>query len=493
MKFNWKKVAAAALAGIMVCGMFSGCKKGGSVGQNEIMYYFYGTEAPDTAMVMEKVNEKLKEKTGYTIKYKFLTSDNYDLVLNSGEKYDLVSAPDWLNYWQNVEKGTFLEITEDDFKKNAPYIWENGQKMLKTAKYNGKFYGIPSINEYAPDRCYMLRGDLMDKYGIKSIDSVDDLEKYLFAVAENEDDIIPFDTIGSEPYTMVSMFASDWDWAAVGTLSYAEHVYFKLDDPERKLFIAAEQPEYKEFSERMKRWMDKGVFSKSVLSNKTSDESSFKNGRSALAYVSDPWRCNVNWKEFQKDDRKNWDVRFYPVYMKHQRMYNYLNSNVAISSFSDKKEGALKVLNAIYGDEEIYDLFVYGIEGIHYNKIGDGKLEYLTRDRYWASESGIRNMNYTMKEELEFPGAQELVDKLYKSRVYDPIINMNRDYKDLREVQLALNEVYKTYSTPRCFGVVDDPDAALEKELAALKNAGIDKYVAEVQKKLDEYVKTMDE
>ena len=59
IKFNWKRIAAAALAGVLACSMLSGCKKGGTTGKNEIMYYFYGTEAPDTAMVMEKVNEKL--------------------------------------------------------------------------------------------------------------------------------------------------------------------------------------------------------------------------------------------------------------------------------------------------------------------------------------------------------------------------------------------------------------------------------------------------
>ena len=95
IKFNWKRIAAAALAGVLACSMLSGCKKGGTTGKNEIMYYFYGTEAPDTAMVMEKVNEKLKEKTGYTIKYKFLTSDNYDLVSVSYTHLIYVSVADF--------------------------------------------------------------------------------------------------------------------------------------------------------------------------------------------------------------------------------------------------------------------------------------------------------------------------------------------------------------------------------------------------------------
>lgn len=495
MKFKWKRTIAAVLMGVLACGMLGGCGRGTKTGSNEILYYFYGTEANDTAMVMEKVNEKLKEKTGYTIKYKFLSSDNYDLVISSGEKFDLVSAPDYLNYWENSAKGAFAKITPEDIQTNAPYIWENGQKYLKPlTNDDGSYYGITGIDEYAPDRCYVARGDLMDKYGIESLDTVDDVERYLDAVAKNEPNIIPFDMPGTTPYFMLNMWASDWGWAAVGTLSFGEHVYFRLDDPERKLFIAAEQPETKMFSEKMKKWMDNGYFSKSVLSNKTSSEDSFKNGRSALAWTSNPESCNTIWKEFQKDDRKNWDVRFYPVYSQTQRMYNYTNTIAAISSSSDNKEGALKVLNALYSDEELYQLFYYGIEGVHYEKIDDKhKKDLPAKENYWGPGAGIKNMNYRLDNVLEFPGADELVEELKGFAVYDPIINMSKNFEDLREVNLALTEVYKTYTTPRSYGVVDDVDAAIESELQALKTAGIDKYLDTLQRHLDEYVEKMND
>ena len=488
-----KRIFGLLLAAALVCTMLGGCGKSSATGDNEIMYYFYGSEMPDTAMVIEKVNDILKEKTGITIKYKFLTSDNYDLVLSSGEKYDLISAPDWLGYWENVEKGAFAQISEEDLKNNAPYIWENGRKFINAAKYEDKIYGIPGINEYSPDRCYVARGDLMDKYGIEALNSVDDVERYLTAVAENEPDLIPFDMPGTTPYFMLNMWASDWGWAAVGTLSFGEHVYFRLDDPERKLFIAAEQPESREFTQKMKEWREKGFFSKSVLSNKTNSEDSFKNGRSALAWTANPTSCNAIWKEFQKDDRKAWDVRFYPVYSKTQRMYNYLNSVVAISAFSENKDKALRVLNEIYSNEELYQLMVYGIEGVHYKNLGNGNKENLVTDRYGNPGSGIVNQNFKLEDELVFPGADELVAKLESYRVFDPIINCNMDYSDLREIKLALDEVYKTYTTPRCYGAIDDVDQALESEISALKKAGIDKYLEIVQKRLDEYAASLDE
>ena len=495
MKKGWR-VIASVLTLVLAAGLLlTGCNKGGTTSgeTKEILWCVVGDETKDSAMVTEKMNEILEEKLNLRIKFKYLTTDNYDLVLQSGEAYDIICAPDWLGYWDNIDRGAFAEITDEDLQTNAPYIWENGQQYLFAAKADGKLYGIPGMREYAPDRCYAARGDLMDKYGIPDLNTVDNVEKYLLAVADNEENIIPFDMPGTTPYFMLNMWASDWGWAAVGTLSFGEHVYFRLDDPERKLFIAVDQPESREFSLKMKEWMDRGVFSKSVLSNKVSSTDSFKNGRSALCWLSNPEECNRVWQEFQQDDRKKWDVRFYPVYSKTQRMYNYLNSVVSISNFSNNKADALKVLNEFYANEELYNLLARGIKGTHWDVDSEGYYQILDNDSYSGVTTGVYNMAYDIPTKLVFPGADELVAKLESFRVADPIINCNVNMPELKEIKVSLDEVYWNYTAPRCYGAVDDVDQAIADEREALKNAGIDQYVEVLQKRLDEFAASLDE
>jgi len=268
------RVVSIALTVAVLIALISGCgNKMRNAASDELVYCVIGEERKDSMPVMEKVNAVLKEKTGVTIKLKYLSTDNYDLVISSGENYDLIAAPDYMGFWTNAAKGAFAELSDEDIKTYAPYIWENGQKYLFATKSGGKRYGIPGFHEYAPDRCYVARGDLMDKYGIEALNNIDDVEKYLFAVADGESEIIPFDMEGFSPYFLLNMWASDWGWAAVGSLSFGEHVYFDINDPERKLFCAIDRPEMKEFTERIKKWNDKGVFSKSVLSNKIFSQS----------------------------------------------------------------------------------------------------------------------------------------------------------------------------------------------------------------------------
>lgn len=223
------------------------------------------------------------------------------------------------------------------------------------------------------------------------------------------------------------MMVNDQGWLSPGTVSCASPVFFNVDDSEKKLFIALEQEEMKEFTRRMKRWNDNGYFSKSALSNTITSVDSFKNGRSAAAFSSGPQEVNTIFNEFQKDERKNWDIRAYPICQKMQPAYGQLNMGTALSANTKKKEMALKVMNELFADEVIYDLMHYGIEGVHYNKLGDGLKEDLEIDSFYEFGTGIKNEKYILKNKLEFPNAQEVADRLKSVYRYEPLVNMRKD------------------------------------------------------------------
>ena len=491
MKKSIKKILCTVVAAATAVTLFAGCNKKSD--SSTLTYYVLGSETKDTQMVFDEVNKQLEEKTGLKVDFKFLSNDNYDLILSSGDPYDLITTPDWLNYWGNAAKGAFAEITDDDLKKNAPYVWEKASDILNYSKYKGVRYGIPNMHRYASNRCIVARGDLMDKYGIKDLDSNENIEKYLTAVAENEKGMIPFDMNGNNDFSLVSMFANDWGWAPVGSLSFAEPFYYRLDDPEHKLFIAVEQPEMLEYTKTMKRWNDKGFFSKSVLSNKTSSLESFKAGKSALALVGNLSECQNTWTEISKDERVNWDIRFYAREHHRQQMDGMLNGNVAISAFSTNKDNALKVVNEIYSNKELYLLLSYGIEGVHY-ALEDGMYVPKDSEAYVAPMSGIANDEFSPESKLTFPGCQELSAKLESNKVVNPLVNCPISDEGIREIKIAVSEVREQYSLPRGYGIFNGTaEEALAEELNALKTAGIDKYMQSVQEQANSYLESISE
>lgn len=467
--------------------------KGESSFQEEkITYYVHAGEAKDTQWILDEVNQRVKERCGVDMEFKLLSNDNYDLTLSAGENIDLIYGASWLGFVENAQNGAFAEISEEELKTYAPFVWENFGDVLNAGKIDGVCYGIPAKQDVTPNRCLMARGDLMEKYGIPDIDSLENIEKYLTAIAENEPDMVPFDLPGTDWYILLNMFLPDLKWGPIGTTGFGQPVYIHTEDPEHKVFIADEQPEMLAFTERMKEWNEKGFFSRSVLSNQTSSLDSFKNGTSALAYMGGPSDCQVAWDEMQKDDRASWDLRFVPLYQDHQMVNGYQQNLICISSFSKHKEAALRAINAMYEDPEVTRLFMYGIEGTHYRLDGEGNMEWVDADSKGWVNAGIINGDYEYPLRYTFQGAQKLIDRLESMKYVNPAINVIMSDESINTEKVAITEVLNQYMTPRCFGIIEGtPQEALDKELAELKKAGIDAFAEDRQMQLDAYMESI--
>ena len=491
------RIISLVLVLVLAVGMFAGCgdkkaKKDEGEFIKEVVWLVEGLEAADNLEVFELFNQKLEEKTGYTVKFEYFDRTQYDLKFAAGDSFDLVLSPDSLGYWKNASKGAFMELTEEDFKEYAPYIWEKGRTMLDTAKFDGKYYAIPGIEVTPPNRIIIARGDLMDELGIDSLNTIEDIDAYLMGVADlhkkGQTNIIPYNSPGNAPWMIFSMWASDWGWAAPGSLSYGGHYYYDIHDYDAKIFLAVDRPELKEYSEIVKKWYDNGVFSKSILSNTTSAEEAYRNGKSAFAWTSSPATANILYNDLKQiAGSDKWDTRFFSMYSKTQKTFNFMKTAVSISRNSKNKVGSLTVLNAIYEDKELYNLIKYGIEGKHYEVSEFG--EYAPLSENFSSPSmGIVNQEHTFATKYDFPYAADLLEEMKSIAVSDPLVNCPIHADDeAAAMQVKLGDVFTEYSTPRMYGAVPDVDEAIKKERKALEIAGTEAYIKIVQKQVDEF------
>ena len=159
-----------------------------------------------------------------------------------------------------------------------------------------------------------------------------------------------------------------------------------------------------------------------------------------------------------------------------------------------KKDAALAALNAIYSSEKLIRLVELGEEGVNYKILDNGKMEKIpTTSTSWIN-TGIRNGAFIPKTNLTFPGAEELVAELEKMGEYNPAVNCPISDEAVREVKVAMTEVYNSYTNPRYFGIIDGtPEEALKKEVDKLKKAGIERYIENMQTQLDAYMKELEE
>ena len=195
------------------------------------------------------------------------------------------------------------------------------------------------------------------------------------------------------------------------------------------------------------------------------------------------------WDELKKDDRINWDPRFFTRYQKRLQYDTCLAQNISISAFSKNKANALRVLDLMYSDKTLNQMLNYGLEGVHYNLHEDGS--YSQTEKFLdvgpiAPECIVDE--YQMQPHLDFPGYEKITEKLSKMGEVNPSVSMPTDDSNVREVKVALRDLYNQYTSPRMYGIFEGTaKEALAREVKALKEAGIDIYIADLQKQLDAY------
>ena len=444
-----------------------------------------GEEYLDAAEVYAKVGEIVKEKTNTTLEFKFVSFDNYNTFISSGEKYDMIGVVSWLSFWDFVQSEAFAVIPDQMITDNAPWMAQQLDGYLKQDTLNGKRYGISEFATEHTSYSYVVRGDLMAKYGIEKVENWQDIIHYLDVIAASDESLIPFNL--NSIYTLPSIYTQENGMMNIGGLNATAPMAYNIDANDGKLIDHMKLPEAVEFVARSQEWAAKGYWSKSALSNKVNLNSAFLEGVSALA------DCNLdqaNMLAKQIEEAGNeWDLKVIPKAM------NYaLSSNGSGIAFyngitEERMARALAVLDVLKGDVEVNKLMMNGIEGKHYEQIGPNLKLPLDDKGYGWQVIGVADTNNFMFAGGVIPGYSEIIEKIRANLKPDVLTDIAIDTSSIDVEGAALLDIFNEYIAPAFLGLVDgDPQAIIDDINARRAAAGVDKYIAEVQRQVDEFL-----
>lgn len=178
----------------------------------------------------------------------------------------------------------------------------------------------------------------------------------------------------------------------------------------------------------------------------------------------------------------------------HYRMVNAKNINVVAANSKHPAE-AVKFLNWLYDNQENYDLFMYGIEGKTYKKVGDKGVESVidpatNMPLYIQDDWMIGNLNF-IRVDQTLTGASK---KLYEADPEAKNFFAADFFFDPTPVKAEMGNVQAVYVSDvlPIYRGVKDYDSSIKGALDKLKAAGIDKVIQEYQKQLDAYKETLE-
>lgn len=526
MKTLLKKIMALALAGVMMLGLFAGCGNSTSspttpageetktpAAENApteaegidlsehltLKMYLIGDRTEDFDAVYDKINEILEEKLNCSIEVEFLSwgehSTKYSLLFTSGQDFDLIfTASGWAHYEQTVSLNGFYELSEDFIQTYAPGIWEVvPQTAWDQARINGKIYMVPNYQNEFGVKVIAARGDLMEKYGYDSLDTWEQLAAFFMDVAQNEDGVY---ACQDEAWNMY--FQCKGLDIIKGVTSTSLFMYNAQDPDDLGVYYMPDWDGFTEFCYEAKELADAGAWSKDVLNSSDERQTGLLNGKTATMM----WTLDTcqTYAEQANDEHPDWNVTLCdPAIGLPKKVNSYINNGVAINVNSKHPERAMMVLNEFYTNPEIYDLAMLGIEGVHWEAVGDDQYKVIDESGYGVSANcnwGWTNENLTRSEYIENPSALDTVSEALKEtwknnikapHAYD---TFTFDATNVTTQIAAVDAAVGTYYLPLTTGLVSDVDVSIAEMRKALEAAGVQDILDELNRQLAEYAAT---
>lgn len=517
-----KKVIAALMALTMTAGLLAGCGGSDSAqnstpagsdsaqeqGENaaadtsetvNLTMYLYGGEGVANQEILNALNEKLLADINATLEIKYIdwgdVATKYPLLWASGEEFDMayVASNASVPYATLAKQDALVDIT-DMLDTYAPTLKaELDQVAWDSMKINDRIYGVPSTYSEFTAYGYVTRTDLMEKYGIDSIDSIEDMEAYMdAALADGWTPLNGSSNLGNDVYRMFLATTEDWI-DAPGLPTTGLYLAGKLGDPE-DIFHPAFTDEFEAFAIRMHEWAEKGYWSRDVLSASQDDKDNFYNGVSASYISHQPdWTGNYG---TQMTKLPGVDSEFYCFPEANGKIVRKMGVENAtgISRNSKNPERCLMLLEKLMTDEECYKLFQYGIEGKQYVVV-DGKTT--KPEGYNAETDGggfsgwaLRTDKYNIPADTEDPRRYTLNDEWKKVAVDNPYVGFSFDNASVSAELSAIANVDAQLGLQILLGKTSqDPAEAVAEYRKQLQAAGIDTLIEAVKTQYSESIK----
>lgn len=473
-----KKIMALILCCVMAVGLFSGCEKNaGDEGVVTLKWHLFGVrEGADNEMVMAEVNKKLEEKYNLRVDFVFTDMGSYNQKMNSinasGEEYDLAyMSVARNNLQQNISNGCIIDLSEL-LPKYAPETYKSmGEETWDCVKSDGKIYAVPNWQVHAKSAGLYVDKQILDDLGmsVDDIKTMDDLGNYI-KKAQGLD-------------RQVDYLSSSWEFLSYEYGIQPLHIgkvagvrYKENGKPQ--IINIYDTDEYKEYINLRNKWVDDGILTD--LYSPTTKYSD-KSVRRSLG----SWAVYTPGADVTQSINMGYDIaltQFSDAVFASDTVNAALTG---VSATSKHPEEAVKLIEILNTDKEIYNMLLYGIEGIHYDKIGENTIrvkEGSAYDKIPYYQIGSQKNAYVVEGQSE--KLAEETDAYNKSAYISPTNGVNFSTSNIEAEISNCTTVVNEQAIVIDLGVAED--GALEKFLKDLEAAGVDRLIADLQRQVDE-------
>ncbi|OCT11460.1 ABC transporter substrate-binding protein [Paenibacillus pectinilyticus] len=501
------KLATWSLVTVMLTGMIAGCSSSKTEESNGATASTSTTPAPSTTpsnvtkdpyeiaiaipafgavpkdiqLVQDEINKITKAKINATVKILPISigawSQQMNLMTSGREKLDLFFEFGQ-GYSSDVATGKIVALDNLLDKYGAGIKKQIDSVYLNSAKIEGKTYGVPVYKDYTTGvPGVLMRKDLVDKYKINvaSIKTIDDLDQVYKTIKDNEPTIAPLGAGLSMPSDFYVWYDKLGD--RLGVLPGYDNGL--------KVVNLFETKEYEDYLNKVHSWAKAGFINKDAATTQANGSDLLKADKAFSYFIG------LRPGNLESETRANGkELVFAPLMPNIYATTSTTQSGLwTVSANSTNPERVMMLMNLMYTDKDLANLFVYGIEGKHYVKTSDTAIDYPqgvdAKTVGYSIQSWIYanpSLAYLMKSDLQ--DMWKLTAEANQKAIKSKAIGFTFNSEPVKNEVIALKNVTDQYAKGLESGLLD-PSDKLSDFRAKLKAAGIDKVIAEKQKQLD--------
>jgi putative aldouronate transport system substrate-binding protein len=447
---------------------------------------FVGDAAEEACnAVAEQATNILKDKYNVKIDLIRLSYGSFveevNLMLTSDEKIDLMP-----NFGYSVataaNNGQILKLDDLLAQYGQGIMEQVTDAEFRCVTVQDGIYAVPNNKEKAQGFGIAMRSDVLEDlgYDVSTIQSEADLEPLFQAVKDAYPDMYPLISDGG--YMGYSMNTRDELGGDFGVLENC------LDTSNTTIVSWHETETYKKLAQTRYDWAQKGYIMPDA-STATENAGSLIGAGKGFAYFTNT-KPGIEGEWSRKAGIPMTVVELVEPFKTTSGVANQW----FIPHSSERPEKAMQVLNEIYTNSELSNLFVNGIEGQHYiiTDEANGVIGY--PEGVDASNTTYSSVAWAWPNELntyawETDGANIWKDTLAFNESAIDSVGMGFIWDNsgvLNEITACNNVTVKYVNAIECGSA--EPDEALDRLNSELRDAGIDKIISEKQKQFDAWL-----
>lgn len=456
-------------------------------------------EQKDSPKVWDEFNKRLKTYPGMqnvTVDIEVINSADYQqkflLLQTSGEPIDIVQTYT-LDFAKEARNESFMPM--DDLLKLVPDLQkELPDWMWNLGKVDGKQYIVPIYQQMvsAPWGIKTPKA-LADQFAdVNKMQDTFNNSDYFDESCYNalEDYLIKMKNAGK-----LGLGFNSGTQSTKGYETIVNPYGYKISDGDNIKVVNLQMAEGSKLKYmKVGEWFQKGYIRKDALSAKRSDDDGKVGGNSV-------WigQC---WKGTEQTDLKTYGFDTTSIKLSNDYFVPFTPEagGTAIMSNSKYPDVAMKVIELMNTEKgkDLYNLLVYGLEGQHYNKINDDKIETIgyvnegtSAANYGLWKWVVGNCYYAWDTQVTPDGWKDYVyNELNKgpNTKYSKLMGFSPDLSKIESKIAQVKAVNSQYGGPLGTGAVENYKEYYDEFVRKMEMCGNQDIINELQRQVDEFL-----